>query len=319
MTTSVLGLIVRAMLVCAPQPPAEPSPSTTPAQAPTEQTVTNPPQEFPPIVVKSPPKPAPGAGFANADELLVSLEDADKGMTSLTAQIVYNKILATVGDKQTRSGRLYFQNAGVQGRRFAIEFDTFVRGDGTVDNDPCLYVFDGQWLLDKNSREKRFSKKQVVPPGQNFDPLKIGEGPFPIPIGQKREDILSRYNAELLPASDGLDPKDPAQKRLIEFVTRTKSVQLRLVPRPDRPDQDRFKEIRLWYAPEKDGGRLLPCMARTIAVGTEPGENGNESIVRLIDVKLNGAIPPGVLDTSTPPAAEGWDGVVTDFREPAGK
>lgn len=312
MISATCSFAALALVVGAPIEAPAGAWSQPPAQPPATQQVTNPPQEFPPITVKAPPRPAPGASFRNADELLVALEDADRGMSSLVAQVVYQKTLVTVGDTQTRSGRLYFVSDRA-GRRFAIEFDTFVRGDGTIDNDPQLYIFDGQWLLDKRSRDKRFTKKQVVPPGQKFDPLKIGEGPFPIPVGQKRDDILARYNAELLAPEAGIDPKD---RKSLDFVKG--AYQLRLVPRPDRPDQDKFKEIRLWYrADAPDGGRLLPRMARTVAVGAEPGEDGNTSVVRLVNVKVNTPVDPSVIDTSTPPASEGWDGVVTDFRDSA--
>jgi len=315
MTTMLSGLVLSAIVgACSTFLRAGPDfvvqPPVT-GQTPAEQQVTSPPQEFPPIVVNAPIKPEPGTGFSNADELLVALEDADRGIRTLTADVVYDKTLATVGARETRSGKLYFRNEGID-RRFAIEFYTFVRADGTVDDAPRSYVFDGQWLLDRNTREKRYTKKQVVPPGEKFDPLKIGEGPFPIPIGQKRDDILSRYTAELLAPEDGVE------ENLRRFVAG--SHQLRLVPRADRPDQDKFLEIRLWYRAEsREDGRLLPRMAKTVAVSPEPGEEGDVSVVRLISVKLNGPISPIVLDTSTPPAKEGWDGVVTDFRSATGR
>lgn len=308
----VLGAMASPALAF--QPPAEPvSKEKPPAQ---EETLPPPKGPMPPIIVKAPPKPAPGAGFANADELLVTLEDADKGMRTLVADISYDKVLATVGDRQTRLGKLYFDNGvGGAGRRFAIRFDKLYTGP-REESDPEIYVFDGQWLLQKHPKAKWYEKRQVVPPGQKFDPLKIGEGPFPIPIGQKRDDILARYNAELLKPEEGLNPKDKDQADLISFVAG--SYQLRLVPRADRPDQDKFKEIRLWYRADK-GGNLLPVMARTIQVSPEPGEDGDESLVRLLNVKLNLEIPPGETDTATPPAAEGWDGQVVDFREPTRK
>ncbi len=303
MTAAALALIAGS---------AQPPPEEAPAQPPAEQRITTPAQEFPPIVVKSGAKPVPQGEFASAEDLLKALEDADRGMRSLTADIVYDKTIATVDARETRSGKLFFRSQG-QDRRFAIEFYTFVRSDGTVDDAPRSYVFDGQWLLDKNTREKRFTKKQVVPPGEKFDPLRIGEGPFPIPIGQKRDDILARYTAELLPAEEGVAEK---QLPLVKG-----SYQLRLVPRADRPDLDKFEEIRLWYRadPKKEDGRLLPRMARTVARSPEPGEEGDVSVVRLINVKLNEAISPIVLDTSTPPASEGWDGTVMDFRQAAGR
>jgi hypothetical protein len=208
-----------------------------------------------------------------------------------------------------------FEAAGEGKRRFAILFETRVFGT-RLEDDPQWFIFDGQWLLEKQPKQKTYTKRQVVPPGQPFDPLKIGEGPFPIPIGQKRADIVARYSVELLAPDAGLDVADTDNAKLAEF---TKGCyQLRLVPRADRPDRDRFSEIRLWYREEvEDGGRMLPRAARTIAVGAEDGEEGDLSIVRLINVRVNSEFDRAALDTATPRAEDGWDGQVIDFREPA--
>ena len=40
-----------------------------------------------------------------------------------------------------------------------------------------------------------------------FDPvLELGEGPFPLPIGQAKEDVKKMFDVEIIPAAEG----DPA-------------------------------------------------------------------------------------------------------------
>lgn len=270
------------------------------------------------------PADAPLSVFTTADELLAALEEADKGLKTLTADLIYDRTFATAGDQQSRKGKLYFIVGGAGGgdeangragvpsaaaRKFAIHFDTIIIG-GRTDTDPRQYIFDGQWLLEKYPKDKRATKRQVVPPGEKFDPLRIGEGPMPIPIGQKRADILGRYSATLLAAGEGLDANE--DKDLIEFVAG--AYQLKLVPRPERASEEKFTEIRLWYRADADG-RILPRMAKTInALAGEPGENGDESLVRLLGVVQNGAIPAGAIDTQIP---DGWDSQTIPFREAA--
>src|SRR5262249_17395157 len=87
---------------------------------------------------RAPAAPAGQAG--SADELLTALETADRGLTSLTADVLYDKTLVTIGDTQQREGKLFFQ-AGDSGRRFAIRFDTTKIGR-RVDTTPELYAFD---------------------------------------------------------------------------------------------------------------------------------------------------------------------------------
>lgn len=232
-----------------------------------------------------------------ADELLTELETADRGLKSLTAKILYDRTFEIAGDRQIRTGVLYFVGGEEKKpRAFAIRFDTLIVGQSRRDEEKW-FVFDGQWLLEKTPAQKRFTKRQVVGPGESFDPLRIGEGPFPIPIGQKKSEILDRYEAALLPPEDGL-----SEPKLAEFVAG--SSQLKLTPKDPKDD---FREIRLWYrrGPESEG-RWLPRMSKTLS------RDGDESVVQLIQVRANTPVPAEATDTSTP---EGWDGTVQPYRE----
>jgi hypothetical protein len=273
--------------------------------------------------------------FKDADQLLTALEDADRGLVSLTARVRYDRTAVIQADHQTHLGRLYFvtgnrEKAGTEGdrpegarspsapqRKFAIHFDQRI-ADAVVRDEETTYIFDGEWLVEKNAKERLFIKRQIVPPGESFDPLRIGDGPMPLPIGQKKEDILARYTAELHEPTRGLEPPaDPLPDEIEEanalasFVQG--SFQVRLVPRPEIPDEE-FREIRLWYFPDQ-GGRLLPRMARTVS------KSGDISLVRLIDVQVqrqsakvnaDAQVPVDVLDTTVP--RDGWHVQITNWR-----
>ena len=81
-----------------------------------------------------------------------------------------------------------------------MTFDTLIVADRR-ESIGQHYAFDGQWVVEKTPADKQFTKRQVVPPGEDFDPLRIGEGPFPVPVGQRKADILDRFDAEILPAT----------------------------------------------------------------------------------------------------------------------
>ncbi len=258
------------------------------------------PAEPAPVTVQ----PATQDAIASADDLLRELETADADLRALAADLRYDRTFELAGDRQVRVGRLFFESppggAGA-GRRFAIRFDRLELGD-RLEEETKFYVFDGEWLVEKLPAEKLFFKRQVAPPGSSFDPLRIGQGPLPIPIGQKREDILSRYTADLLPSDDGLD-----SDALRAFALG--AYQLRLVPRAETAADEEFTEVRLWYRRGADAkGPLLPRMARTI------NHAGDVSVVQLINVKLNAQaeIPAGVMDTASP--GTGWDVQVTEYR-----
>lgn len=277
-----------------------------------------------------PAEGAPKKEFANAGELLAALETADQGLRRLTAGVEYTKIYYPDGDVQVRRGDLYFASEPVPSapagapphRRFAVEFTQFYRSD-RLEDDPQTYAFDGQWLMEKHPSEKSFHLRQVVGPGETFDPLKVGQGPFPLPIGQKKDDILAQYDAALLEPSDGLALEDAdaaaeADRKqaevLISFVA--DCWQIRLTPKAGQGKAPEFSEVRLWYMKDASG-RLLPRMARTVAATDGPEVKGDVGLVRLINVTVNdhAKFEDGVFDVRRP---DGWTGTVDELPKGEG-
>ncbi len=265
-----------------------------------------------------------GAGFESADQLLRALETADRGLRTLTADVRYEREFGLQGDTQVRRGKLWFDSGrgaggedeakpGASRRKFAIRFDTLYVGD-VVRPEEQTFIFDGEWLIERSAEQKKVARWQVAPPGKDFDPLRVGSGPLPIPIGQKRDDIVKRYEATLVPAREGLGERVGEFGSLIEGAW-----QVRLTPKAGGGEEE-FKEIRLWYARGRAGegvaeGRLLPLMARTL------NGAGDVSLVVLINVETQdvgaarnerAAVPAEVMDARVP---EGWAEDVHPWRE----
>ncbi|MEC9374204.1 MAG: hypothetical protein VYC34_10190 [Planctomycetota bacterium] len=254
----------------------------------------------------------------DAPSLLRALERSDEDLRAITANVQYARHFKLQGDRHTRQGELYFMSMPRPGKRdhrvFSIEFETLIIDDVRRE-DPQRWTFDGEWLVEAREAEKMFIKRRVALPDDNFDPLKIGEGPMPIPIGQKAEDILARYEAELR------DPRElfgnQANAALEDFVEDT--VHIVLTPRERFREQEDLQEIRLWYRWDSQTQRWLPRLARTL------NRAGDLSYVQLINVQVardgdpagSIAIPPRVFDT-TPPG-EGWDvELIDDLGKGAG-
>ena len=222
-----------------------------------------------------------------------------------TPTCIYVKTFVLAGDEHTRTGELSFQSTTEDDdarRRFAIDFTKLQMGEVIDDGFLERYAFDGEWLLELDFEHKQFTRRQIVPPGETFDPLRIGEGPFPIPIGQRRDEILRRFDAQLASTDDGL-----ADEKLKKFAAAGNWVQVRLVPKEAWEDEIDFTEVRLWYQ-ERDDGRLLPRMAKTMNTA------GDESTVLLLDVKVNDDAAIDETRLSTDPPAEGWDGQIIPWR-----
>ncbi|MCH9058283.1 MAG: hypothetical protein IIB55_06625 [Planctomycetes bacterium] len=256
--------------------------------------------------------------FASADELLDALETADADLSFLTAQIRYTKTSQFLGEREVWLGDMQFVRQLLESvptrRMFGVRFDKLYIGN-MADDEVKIYIFDGHWFVEKLPGEKLIIKREVVRPGEMADPLRIGEGPFPIPIGQKKADILERFEAELLEPDDGLtldpDQEHPpedlnAARNLVNFTRG--SYQLRLTPRAEWADAIDLQEIRLWYTRSEDG-RLLPRMARTVDF------DGDISVIQLINVTVNDkdSIDPTLMSTDVP---EGWNAQIREWDGP---
>lgn len=260
-----------------------------------------------PRVQPDPVEPLTPLPIENTDQLLTALEHAGENIHRLSADVRYVKTFSIQGDTQTREGRLAFESTpgktpeAPPERRFALDFTKLIVGGRLEDRDTSFreqYIFDGEWLAEVRPLEREFVRRQVVPPGERWDPLKIGEGPFPIPIQQKRDEILSRFDAELV------DSQDAIEERPLVGVA-GKCYQLKLTPRADAGDSD-LSEIRIWY--EKDS--LLPRIARTV------NKADDVSLVLLKNLKLNDEANITEAELSTRPPADlaGWNYTQQDYR-----
>ncbi|MBI1372751.1 MAG: hypothetical protein GC159_08325 [Phycisphaera sp.] len=183
-------------------------------------------------------------------EWLDALEHRGNEIRSLESDVTYNKLNDLTGERQIRGGRVEYAAADSEKKtpaRFAIRFD-WVVVDTRKDDDKVEYIFDGRWLAEKQHKRKVFIKRQVVKPGESLDPLNL-DGPFPLPIGQKRKEVLARFNVQIMTDK----PEDNAGD----------TVHLRFKQKPDAPkieSQKEFERIDLWF----DRESLLPTKVVTI-------------------------------------------------------
>ncbi len=233
--------------------------------------------------------------FESAGALLSALEKADKNIRTFTAQIRYIRLFEIQGDVQTRLGYLAFetdppveikqdfavpdQAQPIRKRSVAVRFDKFIAG-GRQDNEERLWVFDGEWLVEKNPAERQFIKRRMVRPGQVFDPLRVGEGPFFVPVGQRRQDMEGYFHTALRDSDHGLtDDFDAERDALLKALAKKLDglIQLELRPRQGIEQVEDFDLIRVWYDPQT----LLPRASLSV----DP--LGDTDIFELFDIDLN--------------------------------
>ncbi len=239
--------------------------------------------------------------FESADALLDVLETADAGIDTFRAQV---ELIDDTGELEggmhsKRRGEVFLLSK--DRRAFRVDFKV-IRLPGDQPGhwiqrpDETSFVFDGTHLAELQHDDKQLIIRQVVAPGNEAkDPLGIADGPFPLPIGQKKQVILDRFDASLVETGDGLT-------EVPSLLNGT--VQLLLKPKRGTDEARDFAEIRVWYVRHDNDGDgtadyLLPRMARTVKI------DGARTDARLINLIVNPPLDPTLFEVDAAP--DGWE------------
>ena len=150
--------------------------------------------------------------------ILKELQQRGTTLHNFQAHLVVQVHHLRTDEKDMNIGHIWYQQS--KGKtRFDIRFDMLVV-DGAIakrhaDHD---IVFDGHWLIDRNGSAKIFRKIEIAPPGKQFNPLRLGQGPIPIPIGQKPSDVEKEFHIQLLKSK-----KMPPHTVGLKLIPRDKS------------------------------------------------------------------------------------------------
>jgi hypothetical protein len=213
-----------------------------------------------------------GAIDAELDALLTRLEAGAKDLTSFAAKITYEKEEALLARTETRTGEIIYRIDGEK-KAFAVLFDKRIIGS-RLETRLYHYVFDGRWLAEIDHENKQFIKREIVPPGKVLDPLKLGEGPFPLPIGQAKADVLARFDVTRLEV-----PKEGLLKSLQNVDG------LLLTPKPNVPEARDYQRVEIFY----DRATSLPVGINAVET------NDDRKTVRLTDLQRNPAMDKAML------------------------
>lgn len=172
----------------------------------------------------------PLAADASIDDVLDALDQVGRDLKSFSASVKLAETDVIAQDTVTRTGKALYQAPTAESARMRIIFEQRIQ-DGAVQAQKIEYLLSGGWLIDRNYARRIEVNRQVRRPGEKINLLKLGEGPFPLPIGQKKEDVHQQFEVK---KSDGAatDPKDSAH--------------LVLTPRPGTRFERNFAAIDVW-------------------------------------------------------------------------
>ena len=247
-------------------------------------------QAAPPPPAQAPP-PAAATHFATVEALLDAVEAKASALRDFSAAIGLETSDDVTGDTERRLGQLVFvQEEGKPAtRRFAVVFEKFIDASGRMDERPVRYLYADGWLTEADFTQRTLVRRQLARPGEGYDPLKPGEGPVPLPIGQRAEEVRSRFRVVLAgaPTHPALAAMRDGKRPLVGLV---------LEPRPGMADRD-LRSATVWY----DARTLAPC-------GVEAMRAQGRTTVILRDPLMNAGLDDAqraLLDLAAG-ATDGW-------------
>lgn len=238
------------------------------------------PDADPPAPAKEeqPEPKAPAKADTQVAKLLKKIEAASAKLNTLTTRVRFTRIQGLTGDKQIRFGDFYYAAEKEQtSTRFAMLFDHLVIDEKAWPMQ-TWYIFDGNWLLERDHDDKTAVRRELVPKGaKRSDVLNIGGGQVPIPLNLKADKVLKRYKVDKL--------KD------VPFGDQTLH-HLKLTPRKAGKNA---APLQLWF----DNKTLLLQKILT-------DEDGDEIEVVFPTPTLNPEIDDNIFKTKLPDKKLGW-------------
>jgi hypothetical protein len=238
------------------------------------------------------PPPAPRAADAEIDKILTRLER--RQVRDLHAQLAWQQryVVDEEADAVTKRGEIWYQDASPVAR-FLIQFKEKI-ASGRRDALDERHLFDGQWYTELQSRTRSYTRREIRKPDDPGDPYKIGQGAFPLPFGQKKEDILREFDVQRLDAA----PDDPPD-----------TDHLRLTPRTGTKTEQTYKRLDFWI--DRTGQTAgLPIMVR-VAKKDGTGKVNSYVTIRFTDVRLNAGFSTSVFKLDCP---AGYDQTVEPLK-----
>ncbi len=149
--------------------------------------------------------PADGAAAGGVDAVLDQLDQRGQTLESFTADVALLERDDTTALESTRVGKVWYQKLPDGSARMRVAFTDRLDAKNKR-ADPVDFVLEGGRLIERQHAKKLEIRRQILRPGEKANLLKLGEGPFPMPIGQKKEEVKKQFDV----TSVKPDKEDPA-------------------------------------------------------------------------------------------------------------
>jgi len=224
-------------------------------------------------------------------EILKDLEAAGEKHRRIRADVEMRTADRLTGDSEAQIGWLAYRKGDERTPAgFRAHFDTRQLGEGPAFKDEVDYAFDGHFFTVAKHKIKDMQRYQVAAEGEAAQPMRLGKGPFPLPFGQRTDDVIERFEVSTRPVKEG----EPQGTKY-----------LRLAPRPAHYEDTTYTRVEMWIDPQTH----LPVRL------VSRDKNKKVTTVAFKNVRTNVDVDPGLFHMPRP---AGWNYRVERLDQSAG-
>lgn len=233
---------------------------------------------------------APAALDPAIDKILSRLES--RKVHDLSAKVTWRSRspMEQESDARVKLGTIKYKDFDPV-PKFRVEFDKRISNRTTRPIEET-HVFDGRWYVEIHGPpQKTVHRREIRRASDPLNPFKLGEkGAFPLPFGQKKEDILREFEVTRNPSLAGLGEK--------EGHAPPKTDHIRLTPRANTTSARSYNWVDFWIA--QDGPlKGLPVKVLTAKKDVTGRLNAYVTIT-FDEVKLDTGFSGNVFDVKAP-------------------
>ncbi len=214
------------------------------------------------------------------------IDDAQLKIKNFQAKIRITRTESFTESKTSRKADFLY----VPGKRpqFACNFTSQIIDGRKIDLSE-QYIFDGDYLIEKHTKERLFKKRRVTPylPKDKAhlyeNPLAAGDGPFPVPFGQSAKHMMRLFDVTIIKSSAKNDPRK--NKNFIH-------IQLK----PKKHHRISYTQLDFWYNKKTK----VPIKAHAV------DDNDNATIVEFGKSTIDQPFDAKRLSTALPKDQTDW-------------
>lgn len=225
------------------------------------------------------------AADPKVDEVLSRMERRKLPAVQTNVSWKVEWVLDEEDEAVTKLGTLWYAE-GAPTAKFLVKLHKRIVGRAQSDLDE-QYLFDGRWLVELQAASSPgvVTRRELQPEGAAGNPFKFGEGPFPVPFGQSKADILREFHVSLAPPAKD----DPPGTDHLRMIARANT----------RIGQD-YRSVDLWIVRDDPNLSGLPIQVKAAKLDGS-GQLNSIITVRFTDPNLRPNVPATLFRIDTPP------------------